>query len=115
MESQGIVVFRGRINSGGQEKGVDVTLALDLVQATYERTYETVVIVSQDSDFGPAVRLSKEIAKSQGRTLTFYSAFPFERGKVSHRGVPGTIWRHIDKATYDACQDPRDYRPRGIT
>ena len=66
LEGQGIAVTRGRINSGGQEKGVDVSLALDLVQATYERTYETVVIVSQDSDFGPAVRLSKEIARSQG-------------------------------------------------
>ena len=115
LERQGITVIRGRINYGGQEKGVDVSLALDLVQATYERTYETVVIVSQDSDFGPAVRLSKEIAWSQGRTLTFCSAFPFERGKVSHRGVPGTIWFHIDKATYDACHDPRDYRPRRMT
>ena len=115
MQEQGIVVFRGRINSGGQEKGVDVSLALDLVQATYEQAYDAVVIVSQDSDFGPAVRLSKRIANAQGRTLTFCSAFPYETGKASHRGIPGTVWVHISKATYDACHDPRDYRPRRMT
>ena len=115
LQQQGIIVFQGRINSGGQEKGVDVSLALDLVQATYEQTYDAVVIVSQDSDFGPAVRLSKEIAKAQGRILTFCSAFPYERGRVSHRGIPGTVWFHISKTTYDACHDPRDYRPRLMT
>lgn len=112
MEQQGIIVFQGRINSRGQEKGVDVSLALDLIQATYEQRYETVVIVSQDSDFGPAVRLSKTIANSQGRTPTFCSAFPNERGKVSRRGIPGTTWFHIGKETYDACHDPGDYRPK---
>ena len=30
-------VYLGRVNSSGQEKGVDVSLALDLVQATYEQ------------------------------------------------------------------------------
>ena len=57
------------------------------------------IIVSQDSDFGPAVRLAKEIAKDQGRTLGFESVFPFEQGRVSPRGVPGTTWIRIDKAT----------------
>ena len=33
-------VYRGRVNAGGQEKGVDVSLALDLVRATYDRQFE---------------------------------------------------------------------------
>ena len=49
----------------GREKGVDVSLAVDLVRATYERRYEAATLVSQDSDFGPAVRLAKEIARSR--------------------------------------------------
>ena len=102
--------YQGKVNAGG-EKGVDVSLALDLVQATHERRYDVAIIVSQDSDFGPAVRLAKQIAASQNRTLTFESAFPFHRGRVSPRGVPGTTWVHIDQAMYDACLDPRDYRP----
>ena len=58
------------MNAGGQEKGVDVSLALDLVRATYERSYEAAIIVSQDWDFGPAVRLVKEIARVQDRAAS---------------------------------------------
>ena len=112
LRNRGVHVYAGRVSSGGQEKGVDVSLALDLVQATHERRYETAIIVSQDWDFGPAVRLAKAIAQSQGRSLQFESAFPVGSGSSSRRGIPGTTWVHIDKAIYDACHDPRDYRPR---
>jgi len=100
------------VNAGGQEKGVDVSLALDLVRATYQRQYEAAIIVSQDWDFGPAVRLAKEIAKAQGRRLMFESCFPLGPGSHSRRGVPGTSWIPIDQTTYDGCRDSRDYRPR---
>ncbi len=93
---------------------MDVSLALDLVSSTYDRTYDAAIIVSQDSDFGPAVLLAKRIARSQGRQLTFESAFPYQRGRVSRRGVPGTTWVHLDQVTYDSCFDSRDYRPRRI-
>ena len=29
------------------------------------------------------------------------------------RGINGTDWIRIDRATYDACIDPNDYRPKG--
>ena len=103
-------MYRGRINSGGQEKGVDVSLALDLVVAAYERRFDVAIIVSQDSDFGPAVQQAKRIAESQGRFLIFESAFPVGPGSSSRRGIDGTKWVPIDKAIYDACLDPRDYR-----
>ena len=112
LRSRGVYVYRGRVNTGGQEKGVDVSLALDLVRATYDQLYEAAIIVSQDSDFGPAVGLAKEIARAQGRWLTFESAFPFGPRSHSPRGVPGTKWNHIDQTTYDNCLDPRDYRPK---
>ena len=85
-----------------------------MIQATHESRYETAIIVSQDSDFGPAVRLAKHIAKDQGKMLAFESAFPVGPGTGSQRGIPGATWRPIEKETYDACQDPRDYRPRKI-
>ena len=112
LQSQGIEVYRGSVGFGGQEKGVDVSLAIDLVQATYEQWYECAIIVSQDKDFGPAVRLAKTIAKQQGRRLTFESSFPVGPGSSSDRGVPGTVRVPIDKSTYDACFDPTDYRPK---
>ena len=115
LKRQGIYVYRGRVNVGGQEKGVDVSLAIDLIRATYDYQYEAAIIVSQDSDFGPAIRLAKQIAKAQGRMLAFESRYPVGLGRRSRRGVPGTTWRPIDKETYDACRDPRDYRPEGVS
>ena len=112
LRSRGVHVYWGRVNVGGQEKGVDVSLALDLVQATYDRRYEVAIIVSQDWDFGPAVRLAKEIAQAQGRTLVFESCYPVGSRSPSRRGIPGTTWLPIDQATYDACRDSRDYRPK---
>jgi uncharacterized LabA/DUF88 family protein len=109
LRSRDIEVYKGRIDHG-QEKGVDVSIAIDLVKLTYEEQYEVAIIVSQDWDFGPAVRLAKEIAKNQGRQLVFESCFPIGPGTKSERGIPGTVWVPIEQATYDACYDPRDYR-----
>ena len=112
LETQGIHVYRGRVSASDQEKGVDVSLAIDLIQATNEQRYEAAIIVSKDSDFGPAVQLAKTIAKSQGRQLVFESAFPVAQNtpKKKRRGVPGTKWVHIDQAAYDACRDRNEYR-----
>lgn len=109
--SRGIYVYRGRINLGGQEKGVDVSLAVDIVELAYDQAYDAAIIVSQDWDFGSAVRLCRHIAQTQERTLSFDSAFPYRAGAVSPRGIPGTTWVRIDKAVYDTCYDPTDYRP----
>lgn len=112
LASRGVHVYRGRVNPGGQEKGVDVSLAIDLIQLTYEQRYDVAILVSRDWDFGPAVRLAKTIAQAQHRQLSFESAFPAAAARGERpRGVPGTTWVVIDKATYDACHDPTDYRP----
>lgn len=111
LRSRGIYTYRGRINAGRQEKGVDVSLALDLVQATYEERYDIAIIVSQDTDFAPAVELARQVGTGQGRKLYFASAFPLGPGTTYTRGIPGATWIPIDQTTYDACLDPRDYRP----
>lgn len=78
MANRHITIFKGRISAGGQEKGVDVSLAIDLIKLTYEKAYDVAILVSQDMDFGPAVKLAKEIAQNQHRQLEFDSAFPCE-------------------------------------
>ena len=111
LESQGIHVYRGRVSNSLQEKGVDVSLAMDLIRATHDQRYDVAIIVSQDSDFGPAVRLAKDIAREQGRDLVFESAFPIGPGTRYRRAVPGTDRLVITKDVYDSCHDPREYRP----
>jgi uncharacterized LabA/DUF88 family protein len=48
LRSRGISTYRGRVNPGGQEKGVDVSLAIDLISLTYEQRYDVAIIISQD-------------------------------------------------------------------
>lgn len=93
LRNQDVHVYTGRVNSAGQEKGVDVSLALDLIQATHEQRYEVAIIMSQDADFGPAVRLAKNIARSQKRHLLFESASrwglaAFQQGAYRERRGP---------------------------
>jgi uncharacterized LabA/DUF88 family protein len=107
--SQGVQVYKGRINEGQQEKGVDVSIAVDLIRYTYEKSYDVAIIVSQDWDFGPAIWLAKQIAKDQNRNLVFESHFPYGQGSKSTRGIPGTNWKLIDQAVYDSCFCTRDY------
>lgn len=49
-------------NGGGapQEKGVDVALAVDLVQLTYQGGFDIAVVCSHDTDLSPALATSYE-------------------------------------------------------
>ena len=107
LSEQGIEVYKGRINHSGQEKGVDVKLAIDIIQLTYEKQYDCALILSQDRDFEPAIILANEIAKDQNRQLRFESHYIIAD---SDRGIPKTIWMPIDKQTYDSCYDPTNYQ-----
>ena len=109
LQRQGVYVYRGRLNASGLEKGVDVSLAIDLVQATHQQSYDVAIVVSQDSDLAPAVALSKQVAQNQNRTVAFESAIPLVPGGPLF-GIDGTTWIPIDKTTYDKCIDPTDYR-----
>ena len=112
MQRQGVYVYRGRLRADGQdiqEKGVDVSLAIDLVQATHQQSYDNAIIVSQDSDLEPAVALARQVAQDQGRTISLESAVP----RLPDRrlfGITGTTLLPIDKALYDNCLDLTDYR-----
>jgi hypothetical protein len=43
------------------------------------------------------------------------SAFPFSPTTRNRRGIEKTDWIKVDRVTYDACLDRRDYRPKSTT
>ena len=45
MANRHITIFKGRISATGQEKGVDVSLAIDLMKLTYEKAYDVAILV----------------------------------------------------------------------
>ncbi|MCI0586582.1 MAG: NYN domain-containing protein, partial [Planctomycetes bacterium] len=94
-----------------EEKGIDVRIAIDVIRI--EREYDVAVLFSQDQDFSEVAREIRAIAKEQGRWIKIASAYPVAREKPESRGIDLTDWIPIDRATYDACLDPRDYRPKG--
>ena len=93
------------------EKGIDVRLALDVIRLALTNQFDVACIFSQDQDLAEIVEDVREIARVHDRWIKIASAFPSSATASARRGIDGTEWVQIDRATYDACLDPRDYRP----
>lgn len=96
----------------GEEKGIDVRIALDVIRLAMAGNYDVGVVFSQDQDLSEAAQEVRLIAREQNRWIKLASAYCSSPTSRNRRGIEGTDWILIDKATYDACIDPRDYRPR---
>jgi uncharacterized LabA/DUF88 family protein len=94
----------------GEEKGIDIRIALDIISLARAKAYDVAILFSQDQDLSEVAKEVKAVAKTQGRAIKVASAYP--HGSPNPRGIDGTDWIRIDKTTYDACIDPRDYRRR---
>jgi uncharacterized LabA/DUF88 family protein len=96
----------------GQEKGIDVRIALDVVRLAQQNAYDVGIIFSQDQDLSEAADEVRLIAHEQQRWIKLASAFPSSPTAKNARGIDKTDWIAIDRATYDSCLDTRDYRPK---
>lgn len=96
----------------GQEKGVDVRLALDVVRFARENKYDVAVIFSQDQDLSEVATEVRSIAKEQNRWIKVACAYPLSPTTQNTRGINGADWIQIDRAAYDTCLDPNDYKPK---
>jgi uncharacterized LabA/DUF88 family protein len=99
----------------GEEKGIDVRLALDVIRLAHRRRYDVALVFSQDQDLSEVADEVRLIAKEQARWIKIASAFPSSPTSRNRRGIEKTDWIQIDRATYDICLDRRDYRPKGLT
>lgn len=96
----------------GQEKGVDVRIALDVVRLASENSYDVCLILSQDQDLTEAVEEVKIIGNKDNRWIKVACAYPVSPTIRNGRGIDKTDWINITRAMYDACIDLRDYRPK---
>lgn len=97
----------------GNEKGIDVRLALDVVSAARNDRYDVALIFSQDQDLSEVADEVRAISMQQGRWIKIACAFPVSPTYDNNRGINRTDWIRIERSTYDKCLDPRDYRPKG--
>lgn len=84
-----------------REKGIDLRLGLDVA-----------IVFSQDQDLAEVAREVRDISRSAERWLKVVSASPHGANAASTRGIDRTDWLRMDREFYDACLNPRDYRPR---
>lgn len=96
----------------GEEKGIDVRIALDVIRMAHRMEYDVALIFSQDQDLSEVAEEIRTIAMEQTRWIKIACAFPFSPTTRNRRGIDKTDWIRIDRATYDACLDRRDYRPK---
>jgi uncharacterized LabA/DUF88 family protein len=94
----------------GQEKGIDVRIALDVVRLARQDAYDVALLFSQDQDLSEVADEVRAISHEEERWIKIASAFPSSPVSRNRRGVNKTDWIPIDRATYDACVDPNDYR-----
>lgn len=94
----------------GQEKGVDVRLALDIVRLGREGAYDVAVLFSQDQDLSEVADEVRAISIAQQRWIKIACAFPVSPTYGNTRGVNKTEWVRFDRALYDRCIDRTDYR-----
>ncbi|MBI5171076.1 MAG: NYN domain-containing protein [Candidatus Eisenbacteria bacterium] len=90
----------------GQEKGIDVRIALDMVRLARAESYDVCLLFSQDQDLSEAVDEIRALARDQERWVRVACAFPLASRSRNRRGVNGTEWIPIDAPTYERCRDP---------
>ena len=94
-----------------REKGIDLRLGLDVVRLARNAELEVAIVFSQDQDLAEVAGEVRDISRSADRWLKVVSAFPHGPNATSSRGIDRTDWFRMDQDFYEACLDPRDYRP----
>ena len=96
----------------GDEKGVDVRIAIDVIRMAHKQDYDIAMIFSQDQDLSEVAKEIRSIAKEQKRWMKAVSVFPVGASTKNRAGIAKTDWIEINKQTYDQCLDGRDHRPK---
>ena len=94
----------------GEEKGIDVRIALDIIRLAHRKEYDVSVIFSQDQDLSEAADEVRIMSEEQQRWIKVVSVFPDSPTVKNRRGINGTEWVKINRKLYDSCIDSRDYR-----
>ena len=89
------------------KRGIDLRLGLDVVGEL-----DVAIVFIQDWDLAEVARQVPDISRSTERWLQVVSAFPVGPTAMSLCGIDRTDWFRVAREFYDACLDPRDYRPR---
>ena len=93
----------------GQEKGIDVLIALDIAIGARDNCYDVAVVASADSDLIPAIEVALDEDK-RVETATWFSP-TLSRRPLTVAGRH--MWNHrLDRQRFEHVRDDTDYRAR---
>ena len=98
----------------GEEKGVDVRIALDIIRMAHRMEYDVALIFSQDQDLSEVAEEIRVISREQNRWIKAVCCYPVSPAIHIWRGINKTDWFQINRDLYDACIDRRDHRPKKV-
>jgi len=99
-----ILYPRGWPSTPAREKGIDVSLAIDVLRLALERTYDVGILFSSDTDLVPALEALAELKLARFEVAAWVGT---PRLRLPGTGRP---WCHyLTQADYLAVVDPVDY------
>jgi uncharacterized LabA/DUF88 family protein len=94
-----------------REKGIDLLIGLDVMEAARREDCGNIIIVSRDQDFQEVIKKIETMCKFDGREIGLWSAYPDSGSGPSHlRGIDGTREVTVSRKEYAECIDYADYR-----
>ena len=85
-----------------REKGIDVSLAIDMVRLAFEKKYEVGILFSRDTDLLPALEMVRDLGLAHVEVAGWEGA--------SRLRLPGLWYHELDVEDFRAVRDTRYYR-----
>ncbi|BAH52242.1 NYN domain-containing protein [Rhodococcus opacus] len=92
-----------------QEKGVDVLVALNFVQAVVSGEYDVVILAAHDTDLEPALEMALDTPQAQARKVAIETAGWYQCKRLQARGRRRMWHTFLGVNHYEASRDTKDY------
>jgi uncharacterized LabA/DUF88 family protein len=87
-----------------REKGIDVSIAIDMVRLAFEQKYEVGILFSRDTDLLPAIEMVRDLKLAHVEVAGWDGA--------SRLRLPGLWYHELDEADFRAVRNTRHYDVR---
>lgn len=93
-----------------QEKGIDVCIALDVIEFALTDKLDVAIVVSLDRDLHEIPQAVRNLSGLKARPVRLEAAVPVPDGQRHPKTLPGFHWTHqISSALFHSVRDDTDY------
>ena len=93
-----------------QEKGIDLSIGLDLIEFALTDTFDVGIVVSLDRDLAEIPRALRNLRPIVNRAVRLEAAVPIRPGRTDPKTLAGFAFTHqITQEVFDLVRDDTDY------